>query len=134
MDRESGIATYEVALVGDFGACGHPHSDGYMGRVIARETYGCMAEATFEARVSAQLVHGERYRCAVTATNNAGLSASASSSDIIVDLATAVMGLGENLGLPVGLNNCALFLTSLLTSSPTYSYVRTSLLTSLRTC
>ena len=106
MDPESGVAHYEVALinVSAGGPCGTSASvaaetagGGYGGgSLLSRQEVHCPNITTDGVRVvfDVPLVHGGRYRCAVTAINGAGLRTGRSSADTVVDAAETCMAIG----------------------------------------
>ena len=94
-DPESGILEYEVALVQVSASCGgflKHHRDGIL---ISRQHIPCPedAEEWITIPLRGALSHAGRYRCVVTAINGAGLKATRSSAELVVDLSdTCVAG------------------------------------------
>ena len=81
-DTESGVVLYEVALIESTRPY---HLKDRLASPLARHDLGCV-EGNVTIVLQAELVHGHRYSCVVTALNGAYLAATASSTELVVDL------------------------------------------------
>jgi hypothetical protein len=85
VDDESGILKYDVELVEASAGCGQLEPNRLrVGSLHAEET-SCSARF-FTFSVPESLDHGKAYRCVLTVTNAAGLSAVTYSPDFVVDM------------------------------------------------
>ena len=86
-DPESGINNYLVSLVGPLDVCGQSAPHIFVNRALANVSADCNLKPTTTVELPAVLEHGATFRCIVTASNGAGLTATRSSTDVVVDLA-----------------------------------------------
>ena len=81
-DPESGVYEYAIALL-----LLQPAAPGVsVSERMQTVAHHLSPGSAFNVTLVASLTHGARYKCVVTAVNNAGLRASRGSSDFVVDL------------------------------------------------